>query len=81
MPVIKQLQVQDLMSPTKQQIMNIFRTSPGIPPNIKLDTVSSKPSTYEPNVKKVIPRLKQVVYGEVLTTEDILNQMKQKQEE
>lgn len=58
--------------------MNIFRTSPGISPKIKLET--SKPSTSEPNVKKVTPRLKQLAYGEVLTTEDVLNRIKQKEE-
>ncbi|CAG9773246.1 unnamed protein product [Ceutorhynchus assimilis] len=57
--------------PTKHDILNIFKAS--TEQYIKKVLDMEPP---EPPVKKVIPRLKQLVYGEVLTTEEVLNRMR-----
>lgn len=42
----------------KCELMNIFRMSPGIPPNFKLGMLSSESSTFQPTKKKkVVPHL------------------------
>lgn len=57
--------------------MEVFRTSTDIPAKRNLDTATlSKPVSTE-----VVPRLKQLAYGEVLTTDEVINRMKTIQEQ
>lgn len=67
-------QPEDDISPTKREMMKIFKTTPdNVSRNLGLGLLGEKPETTE---KKVIPHLKQLAYGEVLTTEDVLNRIK-----
>lgn len=69
--------IEDIISPTKQDLIAIFKTSTNLPEKLNLDTTTfSKPAP-----TTVIPRLKQLSYGEVLTTDEVLNRMKTIQEQ
>ena len=67
----------NFISPAKEALDRIFSVeTERIKKNLGTDIVED----VAPTEKRVIPRLKQLAYGEVLTSKEVLNRMKEQQE-